>query len=457
MNELTISNIILIISGELLFFFMMIFSIFSLKEKESKAASRALLLAIILPIPYLLIALIAFPFQKEAVLFLIILTALVLIVLFFPTKRFKVAEKESPEYKYDERDIVFSRRHLKTETERYDEYYSNHHDKKKPDDNFRSKPGLLSPESNMYNPFTFASASASFIAVSGFHDLVDGDVSDTKVESDPLKISNYIKNWSKKLGALNTGITELKEYHKYSHAGRRKSYGEPVILNHKFAIAFTVEMDKYQVGCAPAGPTVMESAQQYFESGAVAVQVAAFIRNLGYPARAHIDGNYQVLCPLIARDAGLGEIGRMGLLMTPNLGPRVRISVVTTDLPLVIDDRNYEHSTIDFCEKCRKCAVNCPPKAISFDSRKEINGVSRWKIDSEACYTYWCVAGTDCAKCMSVCPYSHPDNMLHNFVRAGIRNSSVFRKFAVMMDDFFYGKKPKSLEILEWMRIDNEK
>ena len=456
MNEFTISNIILIIIGGLLFFFMIIFSIVSLKEKESKAASRSLLFAIILPIPYLLIVLIAFPFQKEAALFLILLTALVLIVLFFPTKSIKVADKESPDYKYDERDIVFSRRHLKTGTERYEEYYSNYPDKKKPDDNFRSKPGLLSPESNFYNPFTFASASASFMAVRGFRCIVDGEVSEKKVESDPLKISNYIKNWSRKLGALNAGITELKEYHKYSHAGRLKNYGESVILNNKFAIAFTVEMDKYQVGCAPAGPTVMESAQQYLESGAVAVQVAAFIRNLGFSARAHIDGNYQVLCPLIARDAGLGEIGRMGLLMTPNLGPRVRVSVVTTDLPLVIDNRNYEHSVIDFCEKCRKCAENCPPKAIPFDSRKEVDGVSRWKIDSEACFTYWCVAGTDCAKCMSVCPYSHPDNILHNFVRAGICNSSVFRKFAIKMDDFFYGKKPKSLEMPEWMNINDK-
>ncbi|MFQ6103859.1 MAG: hypothetical protein ACE5OP_06150 [Candidatus Glassbacteria bacterium] len=52
------------------------------------------------------------------------------------------------------------------------------------------------------------------------------------------------------------------------------------------------------------------------------------IRNLGYPARTHIDGNYRVVCPLVARDAGIGEIGRMGLLMTPRLGPRVRIAVV---------------------------------------------------------------------------------------------------------------------------------
>ena len=76
-------------------------------------------------------------------------------------------------------------------------------------------------------------------------------------------------------------------------------------------------MDKQALDHAPHGPVVMESAQQYLSAAAIAVQAAAFIRRLGWPAEAHIDGNYQVICPLVARDAGLGEIGRMGLLMTP--------------------------------------------------------------------------------------------------------------------------------------------
>jgi hypothetical protein len=76
----------------------------------------------------------------------------------------------------------------------------------------------------------------------------------------------------------------------------------------------------------------MESAKQYVEASRVAVSLAAAIRYLGFPARAHIDGSYRVICPLIARDAGLGEIGRISLLMTPQHGPRVRLGVVTTSL-----------------------------------------------------------------------------------------------------------------------------
>ena len=117
------------------------------------------------------------------------------------------------------------------------------------------------------------------------------------------------------------------------------------------------------------------------------------------------DGNYRVIAPLVARDAGLGELGRMGLLMTPELGPRVRLGVVTTDLPLVADQAVRDPSVIDFCTNCKKCAEVCPSRAISFGDKEEVDGVLRWQIDSEACFTFWCKVGTDCARCMSVCPY----------------------------------------------------
>ena len=102
---------------------------------------------------------------------------------------------------------------------------------------------------------------------------------------------------------------------------------------------------------------------------------------------------------------------------------------------------------IDFCKSCKKCAEVCPSRAISFDDRREIEGVLRWQIDQQACFTYWTKAGTDCARCMSVCPYSHPDTPLHRMVRHGIRHSPGFRKLAVGMDDFIYGRKPKPLAV----------
>jgi ferredoxin len=97
----------------------------------------------------------------------------------------------------------------------------------------------------------------------------------------------------------------------------------------------------------------------------------------------------------------------------------VRLGVVTTSLPLPVDGRRYDGTMIDFCARCSKCADVCPSAAIPFDGRSTIDGVKRWKIDSEACYTLWTKLGTDCGRCVAVCPYSHPDNLLHDLVRAG--------------------------------------
>jgi reductive dehalogenase len=308
---------------------------------------------------------------------------------------------------------------------------------------------LLQPGSSFYDPLFFNAADASFDAVAAFHTVVDGVPAKIQTKISPDQATAFIKKWAVKLGAKDVGVTLLKDYHKYSVVGRGDDYGKTVVLNHKFAIAFTVEMDKEMMDTAPHAPAVLETSQQYLESGEVAVQVALMIRRLGYPARAHIDGNYRVVCPLIAKDAGLGEIGRMGILMTPRLGPRVRISVVTTDIPLIIEHKRTDPAVEEFCRICKKCAENCPSKAISFEDMVEINGVKRWQISQEKCFTYWCQAGTDCGKCMAVCPYAHPDNLFHNIIRYGIRKNFLFRNLAVKLDDLFYGKRPKAKDTPE--------
>ena len=64
----------------------------------------------------------------------------------------------------------------------------------------------------------------------------------------------------------------------------------------------------------------------------------------------------------------------------------------------------------------------------------------------------WTKLGTDCGRCVAVCPYSHPDNLLHGLVRAGVRNSSLFRRLAIRLDDVFYGKTPPPGELPGWMK-----
>jgi len=429
---------------------MVIMAVVSAGERERRAAQVALGLAVVLPVPYLAVG---FAFSSHAAASVVLATVLAAVLLLIPTGRPRAFYDDTPVARIDERDIMFSRRMLQPGTDRYVDYYESHPEYLPLDDAFRERPGLLSKGSRAYDPITFSAADASFEAIKQFHPIVDGDPAGEQIESDPGDMTRFLRTWAIKVGAVSAGVTELRDYHMYSHVGRGPDFGKPVDLPHRFALALTVEMSKEMIDSAPLGPTVMESAQQYLSCGAIATQMAEFIRRLGYSARAHIDGNYRVVCPLVARDAGLGEVGRMGLLMTPQLGPRVRIAVVTTDLPLVPSERARDATMLDFCRICKKCADVCPSQSISFGDPDIVDGVRRWQIDQASCFTFWCTMGTDCARCMRACPYSHPDNLLHNIVRAGIRNSAPFRRFALRMDDVMYGRKPPPAEIPDWIRV----
>ncbi|MFC2120194.1 4Fe-4S dicluster domain-containing protein [Bacteroidota bacterium] len=443
-TELSFLHISLIILAAIIFIVFCWSALTFIVEKEWKATTRSLIISLLLPIIILFPVIFESPISTIIGWCLLLVILLIILILCFPVNFFSGYSDPEPSEKYDERDIMFSRGELIEGTERFENYYNEKPDVKKWDDLFRSNPGLLSEKASYYHPHFFTSAKANFTTVKALHSLTDGEVSPEKTKYDQKELVKYLKNWVIHCGAHSVGVTHLKDYHLYSYGGRMHNYGVNTKNTHKFAIALTVEMDYDMVGASPKGPEVSESSYQYLKSGIIAVQVASFIRELGYSARAHIDAHFEVICPLVARDAGLGEIGRMGLLMTPQLGSRVRIVVITTELELPVDNRKPDYSVIEFCKFCNKCTYNCPVTAIPENDRENINNVLRWKINSEACYTYWTKIGTDCGKCMMVCPYSHPDYLFHKLMRFFIKRSFVFRRFAIYMDNFFYAKKPKT-------------
>ncbi|MDT8322829.1 MAG: 4Fe-4S dicluster domain-containing protein [Bacteroidota bacterium] len=365
-------------------------------------------------------------------------------------RRGRFARSET-QRRFDERDVIFSRRELEAGSERYAAYYARHPARAEIDARFRAAPGLLRPASAAYHDLMFAAADATFDTVDALHADTDGPVAAERTDIGAADLTAFLRGWLLQQGAHSVGVTPLRAEHCYSHHGRGERYGEAITAAHAWALALTVEMDHAMVQRAPGGPIVMESSRQYLRSGFLAVQVARMLRALGWPARAHIDGRYDVVCPLVARDAGLGDIGRMGLLMTPRLGPRVRIAVVTTDAPLAPDIPSHDESMLDFCLRCNKCADNCPAQAIPTGERIDDDGLARWQIDSDACFLFWNQVGTDCGRCIAVCPYAHPDTLLHNLVRRGIALSSLLRRAAVPLDDLFYGRRPRPLPLQDWI------
>jgi ferredoxin len=435
---------------------MFYFAWVSWKEKEPRALKISVGLGILFGSIGYLTTLFTYIIHN-AIFFTILGSGILILVLFLLPIGKLPPDHTQPKIRFDERKIVFARARLQPGTPRYEEYYHENPEHKKPDDRTRTRPGLLSSGSKYANLYAFSSANSSFGLIDYLQGQVEGSPAPEQQPFTPQEATAMVKGLAHYYGALDVGITELQPYHVYSHIGRGSGeYGAEIPLEHRYAIAFTVEMDFEIVGSAPTAPITMESSRQYVEAARVATQLAETLRQLGYPTRSHIDGNYRVICPLVARDAGLGEIGRMSILMTPTHGPRVRLGAVTTNLELIPDPAPPMMDMIDFCLICKKCAENCPSRSIPTGDRQDADGVRRWVLNAETCFAYWNEAGTDCGICMRVCPYSHPDNLAHNLVRWGTARSGFFRRAALLLDDIFYGRHPESKAPPPWLKEINE-
>ena len=382
---------------------------------------------------------------------LLLIAGLGLLILPFGSPRLLEIDPSSLE-RYDERHAIFGRMELEPGMAQYEKYYSRLNPRIKSfDDHLRTLPKLGEIGGEYSHKLDSPYFDALFEFIAKYNHLADpGSPGSEPIDLTAEEATRRVKGFAKHLGALDVGIARLRDHHVYSHAGRHlHNWGEENNITHTSAIVFSSEMDHEMVHSTPRAPAATESAVQYMHLANIGIALAMYLTKLGYSARAHIDGNYQVLASAVAHDAGIGELGRLGLIVTPTHGPRVRLAVVTTDLEL------YEDSPINFgvqhfCKICKKCADNCPSSSIEPGDKKNVRGVVKWQSNMETCYKFWRKAGTDCAICMAVCPYSKPHTFYHNIIRFLCTRNPVSRHIALYMDDLFYSRRPRHSDKPDW-------
>jgi epoxyqueuosine reductase len=207
-----------------------------------------------------------------------------------------------------------------------------------------------------------------------------------------------------------------------------------------------IEMDYTFMQTSPAGGASAATGLAYSKMAFVAGLLAQFIRDLGYQAIP--SGNDTALSIPIAIEAGLGELGRNGLLVTEKLGPRVRLCKVFTDLPLIPDEPRF-FGVEEFCRICMKCADDCPSRAISFGEMTTEGatisnnpGVLKWYINPEQCFKWWGANGMDCSNCIRVCPFNQAEGWHHDLVRSVVKTTPRLNRFFLWLDGVFgYGSQ----------------
>ncbi len=279
----------------------------------------------------------------------------------------------------------------------------------------------------------------------------DANVDDPDVmiaEKDPGKLTSYIKSAARFFGANLVGIAEIDQRWLYSADRNNDAYDFPKSFNQ--VIVMGIEMDYDGISTSPAFPASASTALGYSKMAFAEIELSAFIRRLGYGAIPC--GNDIGLSVPMAIDAGLGQFGRHGMLITKEFGPRVRIAKVLTDMPLNADEPDYGfcQAVIRFCEICEKCAQTCPSQSIPYGreqtwsgpSRSNNPGTEKWFVNVESCYGFWVDNGSDCSNCIRSCPYNKRDGLFHRIVLWIVRYIPWLNHLVVKMDDLFrYGKQ----------------
>ncbi|WP_312702338.1 4Fe-4S dicluster domain-containing protein [Sedimentibacter sp.] len=351
--------------------------------------------------------------------------------------------------KYDERNIMFARMNYAEGSEIYNDYYGRNPHMKETDDSLRALPQMGQEGSVMYDKINSPIVDSAFRYLGDIRKYSEGAPAENKVDVDPVSMTEKIKGLAKFYNAALVGITEMKDYHYYSHRGRHaENYGEEVTNKHKYGIVFAYAMDKEMIMRAPRLSESIGVVKGYVEAATIGMVISYYIRELGYDAMNHMDGNYLVVAPLAAMDAGIGEFGRNGLIVTKKYGPCIRLGVVTTDMPLIPDEK-HDFGVREFCSDCGRCARTCPGKAISKTDREEKDGVLRWKINAEECYRRWRCLGTDCAICIANCPFTYgmPEELI-----SGIKTSGEVRERILKEFDEKYGVRPIIREDAQWLK-----
>lgn len=294
----------------------------------------------------------------------------------------------------------------------------------------------------------------------------DGPLNPEPVPVDNTRaLTEKIKALARYFGADLVGVCRLNQNYVVSNRGDEYSFGtaewgRPVELSHRFAISLGFKRNFEMVKAGHSYIDGNDGAMTYNRAAYAACLLGGYIRELGYPAKVHFERVEEILQVPVAVEAGLGELGRLGILITPDYGPRVRLATVTTDIPLE-RDRPIDIGVQKFCRICRKCAFCCPSGAISKGDQKILRGAQKWVIHPEKCLAFWGSDKTkheDCSNCVAVCPYNRSDiwfNRAHHrpvFFKA-LKNP-FFGRLMLWVDHLIRGRNPHPS--VRWLDYSNE-
>ena len=223
-----------------------------------------------------------------------------------------------------------------------------------------------------------------------------GDIAPTAApnpELDPKELTETIRQKAREMGFAEVGFTYLNRDYIY------KSKKRWIRFDHVLCLAMEQEYEPTQT--IPSMAAEHTHHGTYRTEGAVALELADWIRSLGYHAQIHSpNDNSGAYIPMFVQ-AGLGQLGANGQLLSPHFGSRARIMLISTDAPVVYDEP-IDYGIHKLCQECQVCVQRCPARAL-MKEKIWYRGAEKNKLIYKRCRPVM-ARYLGCGICMKVCP-----------------------------------------------------
>jgi ferredoxin len=239
------------------------------------------------------------------------------------------------------------------------------------------------------------------------------DVAPEWAEKSADEWSSLVKQAALDCGADEVGICAYRPEWTFDDRPQPKGH---------WAIVMGFAHDYDNMKTAPDDNSYVEVMAQYDRGGKAAINLSNWVRDQGFIAQSKTGpATEDVLMIPAAIEAGLGELGKHGSLINRKYGSSFRLSMVTTDMPLLADQPDI-FGADQFCESCQLCTTACPPDAIS-DKKQQVRGDTKWYVNFDKCLPYF-VENLSCGLCLVVCPWSRP-GLAENLVQKMARRAEI--------------------------------
>lgn len=168
-----------------------------------------------------------------------------------------------------------------------------------------------------------------------------------------------------------------------------KDYTMGIEMLYENAIVLGMEMKREKIDTAPGAAAGLEAMRVYAELGLATNRLADFVRSKGFRAIACHPLGGPILYPAMAVRAGLGEMGKNGLLITEEYGPRQRLALIATDAGPLPDEKHVKLDVMEYCKSCLKCVKACPNRAIFPKPVVSKDGLHQTHIDTDRCLPFF--------------------------------------------------------------------